>query len=384
LNTGTFPEFYVENKRGNFYMTKNILAIAIAAAVMAPSAFAAATVYGSAHMSVDSASNLTDNAATGTTKSQSNVNSNSSYVGIKGSEDLGAGMKAVFQFENQVGFDGDQAAAASNTGFQGQRNSYVGLGGSFGTVLLGIHDTPLKMVGRKYDMFSDRIGDTRNISAGNGTGVNFDARPANVIAYASPTFGGVSALIAYVNDENGAAVPAATPLVSGDTSALSAMIGYAAGDLTVDGAYETHGAGFSTASNQSLAAYRLGAGYGFGSVKVQGFFGNQDVDLAAGKKSRDIYGAGASMKVGAAGTIKAQYAVAAKYNSLDNGADLMAVGYDHAMSKNTTAYVAYAAANNASAATYAMNGGGHQTSNVAATLAGKDPSAFSVGLIHKF
>jgi predicted porin len=354
-------------------MTKNILAIAIAAAVMAPSAFAAATVYGSAHMSVDSASQIKD----GTNQmSQTNVASNSSFIGIKGSEDLGAGLKAVFQFENQVQFDNDGATAG---GFAGQRNSFVGLGGGFGTVLLGIHDTPLKMVGRKYDMFGDRIGDTRNITAANGTGVNFDARPGNVVAYVSPTFSGVTAILAYVNDENGAAV---TGPASGDTSALSASIGYAAGALTVDGAYESHGAGFSTLSNQSLAAYRLGAGYGFGSVKVQGFYGNQDMDLVAGKKSRDVYGAAASMAVGAAGTIKAQYAVAGKYNDLDNSASLLAVGYDHAMSKNTTAYVAYAAADNASAATYTMNGGGHGVGSL--VNAGKDPSAFSVGLIHKF
>jgi predicted porin len=351
-------------------MTKNILAIA--AAVMAPSAFAAATVYGTAHMSVDSASQIKD----GTNQmSQTNVASNSSYVGIKGSEDLGAGLKAVYQFETTVAFDGD----SSTTGFGSQRNTFVGLGGGFGTVLLGVHDTPLKMVGRKYDMFGDRIGDTRNITAANGTNVNFDARPGNVVAYVSPTFNGVTAILAYVNDENGAAVAAPA---SGNTSALSASIGYAAGALTVDGAYESHGAGFSANTNQSLAATRFGAGYSFGAVKVQGFYGNQDMDLAAGKKSRDVYGAAASMTVGAAGTIKAQYAVAGKYNNLDNSASLLAIGYDHAMSKNTTAYVAYAAANNASAATYTMNGGGH---GVASTVnAGKDPSAFSVGIIHKF
>jgi len=346
---------------------------------MAPSAFAAATVYGNAHMSVDSASQIKDTATT--EMSQTNVVSNSSFVGIKGSEDLAGGMKAVYQFETLVGFDGDTNAATG--GFGGQRHSFAGIGGGFGTVLLGIHDTPLKMVGRKYDLFGDQIGDTRNITAANASAVNFDARPGNVIAYASPTFGGVSALIAYVNDESGAAT---TAPISGDTSAVSAMIGYAAGKLTVDAAYETHGAGFSStvgsASYKALAATRFGAGYDFGMVKVQGFYGNQNVATAADKVSRDVYGIGAGVKVGAAGTIKAQYAVAGKYNSLDNGADLMAVGYDHAMSKNTTAYVAYAAANNASAASYTMNGAGH---GVGSTVnAGKDPSAFSVGIQHKF
>ncbi|MBD3768044.1 MAG: porin, partial [Gammaproteobacteria bacterium] len=77
-------------------MNKNILAIAIAAAVAAPSAFAAATVYGKAHMSVDSVNNAQDGTKNG---SATNVASNSSHIGIKGSESLGAGLKAVYKFE---------------------------------------------------------------------------------------------------------------------------------------------------------------------------------------------------------------------------------------------------------------------------------------------
>ena len=193
-------------------MNKNILAIAIAAAVATPSAFAAATVYGVAHMSVDSVTNAANGAENG---SQTNVASNSSRLGIKGSEDLGAGLKAVYQFETTIALDGESTTG----GWGGQRNSFVGLGGGFGTVMLGIHDTPYKLVGRKYDMFGDQIGDMRNLTAGGTTGnikdttgaltgavindssAGFDLRPQNVIAYATPTFNGLSAMLAYSMDE---------------------------------------------------------------------------------------------------------------------------------------------------------------------------------------
>ncbi|MBD3768244.1 MAG: porin, partial [Gammaproteobacteria bacterium] len=64
------------------------------------------------------------------------------------------------------------------------------------------------------------------------------------------------------------------------------------------------------------------------------------------------------------------------------GANMYAVGYDYAMSKHTTVYAAYAMVDNEANGAYTVNHGGHgEKSKV---NAGKDPSAFSVGIIHKF
>jgi predicted porin len=379
-------------------MNKNILAIAIAAAVAAPSAFAAATVYGVAHMSYGSVNNVdkdsaSASAATGDNYSQNNLSSNASRIGIKGSEDLGGGLKAVYQYETTIGFDGDTNGGQGGMGTQ--RNTFAGIGGGFGTVMFGLHDTPVKLISRKYDMFGDQIGDTRNFTAGNGTGVNFDARPANVIAYSSPVFNGFSALVAYVNDESGASDKPVTASATGtkysmDTSAMSASLNYKLGKFEATAGYESHGKGFTQSStntapaDKALAAVRVGATYDFGMVKVNALYANQDIRAAADSvKARDIYGIGAGVKVGAAGTVKAQYYVAGKYNNVKNGADLFAVGYDHAMSKNTTVYAAYATVNNQEAASYSVNGGGGHGASTGVNV-GKDPAAFSVGLIHKF
>lgn len=365
-------------------MNKNILAIAIAAAVAAPSAFAAATVYGVAHMSVDAvqkAANGTDNGDV------TNIASNSSRLGIKGSEDLGAGLKAVYQFETTLNLDGEgDAAKGQGSGFGGQRNSYAGLAGGFGTVLLGIHDTPFKLVGRKYDMFGDQIGDMRNLTAGAGASTTgFDLRPSNVVAYASPTFGGVSAMLAYAADERNSTVNTNASKLE----AYSASVGYKAGKFGADLAYENHAKGHTGDASKEMTGVRLGASYDFGSVKLNGFYANQDAYVAANAagdriKSRNVYGLGASMKVTAAGTIKAQFGMAEKVSGTDSsGANMYAVGYDHAMSKNTTVYAAYAMVDNEANGTYTVNGGGGH-GDASTVNMGKDPSAFSVGLIHKF
>ncbi len=339
-------------------MNKNILAIAIAAAVAAPSAFAAATVYGLAHMSVNKAD---DGAADYTS-----IASNSSRVGIKGDEDLGAGLKAIYQFETAVGFDGESTTG----GFMGQRNTFAGIGGGFGTVLMGMHDTPYKLVGRKFDYFGDQIGDTRTFTNASKL---WDLRPANVLAYASPSFGGVSILAAYVVDESKDATD------KKDAASISAT--YTAGKLDVALGYENHGKGFT---GVAMDAYRLGAGYDFGAFSVKAMYESQDAKVGTGTKALDIYGIGAGMKVGAAGTVKAQYYVASEVNNAKNAANLIAVGYDHAMSKNTTVYAAYSMTSNDSGAAFGVGTTGGFGEGVATAAAGKDPSAFSVGLKHKF
>jgi predicted porin len=369
-------------------MTKNILAIAIAAAVMAPSAFAAATVYGLAHVGAASQ----DDGVASTTS----IVSNSSRLGVKGSEDLAAGMKAVFQIETTVNFDGETAQSdnvgtnttADASGIGGTlRNTFAGIGGGFGTVLLGRHDSPIKLVNRKFDLFGDQIGNSRSITGGNGTNALIDGRHNNVLAYASPSFGGFSVLAAYVpgggigNEQNSAQrnkADAMTFNVTGDIGNLGLGLGY----INI-------GRNGTTLTN-TFEAFNLGASYKMGAAMIVAMYQNDNARKATGTTgTRDVYGVGASYQVTAAGTIKGQYHVAGKNGSVANsGGTLMNIGYDHAMSKNTTAYVNYAMATNEDAAAYSVNlaGAGAGENMTATTVGGiaKDNSAFSVGLIHKF
>jgi predicted porin len=122
----------------------------------------------------------------------------SNRVGVKGSEDLGNGLKAIYQLEFGVNFGDNNIPGGANGGVS-IRNSFVGLAGSFGTVLLGRHDTPLKISTGKLDLFSDTMADY------NGTVGFDDIRADNAVAYISPSFSGFSFMGAAVSSGGGTA-----------------------------------------------------------------------------------------------------------------------------------------------------------------------------------
>jgi len=331
-------------------MKKHLIALAVAAAVAAPAAMADTTLYGLAHMSIDFVDNGSDNAT--------NVASNSSRLGVKGSEKLGNGLTAVYQYEVTVGLDGE---SKSDSLFDGARNSFVGLSGSFGTALVGIHDTPYKLMGRNYDLFGDQVGDSRNLTSDKFG----DLRPQNVIAYATPKMGGFSALLAYVTAEE-----------FGNTNydAYSMNAEYKAKMFDVAGAYEVH-----KTAGDDLSAYRLGAGVNFGGLRVNALYQNADYSDAA---ERAVYGLGAGYTFGK-NVVKGQVFMADEVeNSNDSGATMFAIGYDYKASKQTTLYAAYASTDNDAVALFGMNGGGHGDKTT--ITAGQDGSVFSVGVKHKF
>jgi predicted porin len=106
------------------------------------------------------------------------VNDRANRLGVKGSEDLGNGLKAIYQVEF-----GLNMAAGSSVSY---RNSFVGLAGNWGTALVGRHDTPLKISTGKLDLFSDTMADY------NGTIGFHDVRAPTTVAYISPSFSGFS------------------------------------------------------------------------------------------------------------------------------------------------------------------------------------------------
>ncbi len=207
-------------------MQKKILTLAIAAAMAAPAAaMAEATLYGKLNMSLDYAdvsdaigTNFTS--ATGTDVDGNTVtgiavdssgkpittggedfkgwgisregdfipgSSRANRLGVKGSEDLGNGLKAIYQVELGLNLSAadDDIPSGGNKGIS-YRNSFVGLAGDWGTALVGRHDTPLKISTGKLDQFGDTMADY------NGTVGFDDIRADNVIAYISPNFSGFS------------------------------------------------------------------------------------------------------------------------------------------------------------------------------------------------
>ena len=128
-----------------------------------------------------------------------NMKSNQSAIGVKGSEDLGGGLKAIYQLELSVDVTDGNGVRGTN------RNTFLGLAGDWGTALVGRHDTPMKMA--FYAAGNERLGDSvidLNPGSNNPIGVFDEVRSNDVIAYISPNFSGFTfAAAAIPGEESG-------------------------------------------------------------------------------------------------------------------------------------------------------------------------------------
>ncbi|HHH43670.1 MAG TPA: porin [Gammaproteobacteria bacterium] len=128
-----------------------------------------------------------------------NMNSNTSALGVKGSEDLGNGMSAIFKVE----WDADLVNGGS---FKG-RDQWIGLKMErFGKLTFGTMSTAYKAYGSKIDAFyrtplqMRAVGLQSNLHSGKGE--EGQGRATNTARYDSPSFGGFSAIATYTFDSN--------------------------------------------------------------------------------------------------------------------------------------------------------------------------------------
>lgn len=421
-------------------MQKKLIALAVASAFVAPAAFAESgnvTIYGVMDASYDLTSNGDGYAnangtgipgrVAGQAKTSgintSKVSSNSSRLGFKGSEDLGNGLSAVWQVESQINSDGTSTGNTWNS-----RNTFVGLSGkSWGTVLLGRHDTPYKLATRNLDMFADGIADNRSImgggtmlgsgtvlgvpvstaTLGQGAVASFDGRQSNVIAYITPTMNGFTGAIAYVNGAEGANT-------SGQSkgNAWSAMVNYgngpwygalayerhnfgnASGDLNGGAVFVMNGATALTAANfkdREEHAWKLGAGYNNNTFRVGLVYEKTGDDLGqapqlAGLGKSDLFGHHA-WNLGGGYTfgnneVKLQYTTASDTSiASSTGAKQWSLGLDHNFSKRTKIYALYTSLKNDDNANYTL---GSASTGAVTSRYGANPTAWSFGMRHTF
>jgi predicted porin len=351
-------------------MNKKLIALAVASGLAAPGAVMAdTTIYGRANVSIVSYDDGTDSAM--------NVASNASRIGFKGSEDLGDGLSAVYQIEQQVNLDG-----GSTPGWN-SRNSFGGIKGNFGRVVLGQVDTPFKDVRSKLDYFGDDLGDLRNLTRpGNadGTGNNsWDERWKNVIYYTSPKLPADGVLkVMYSTNTGGGTASGAT---ANDDAAYSVGFNFKTGPVGWMLAYQSQGVTAGSDPN----GLRVGAKMQFGDLGVRALYQSTSDNGGVSGADRDVYSIGVGFKVGGTNLIKAQYAMADDFGNQSNtGADMYAVGFEHMLSKKTKLYVTYASTSNDDNAAFRANGGGGAGDSIATAGNGQDPSGFSVGMVINF
>lgn len=389
-------------------MQKKIIALAIAAAFSAP-AFADTAnvnVYGAVNAAFEAVTvgDAASGAATG--YSANKISSNQTYVGVKGSEDMGNGLSAIWQIESEVAVD-------AGAGSLGSRNTFVGLSDkAMGTVLLGRHDTPYKISTRALDVFGNSIADNRSLMGGvaatgvtpttiHSVGASFDGRQNNVIAYISPAMGGVTVAAAYV-----AGAEDATAATANKGSAMSFAAMYTMDSLYASLAYESHKMGDAGSGNIAPApalsaltgakesAIKAGVGYKMDALTLNAAIERTSDDFGdfAGASVSNLLGhtsyyVAAKYDLSSSNAVKVAYTKAGKTNVMDNGgnddsASQMSVGFDHAMSKRTSVFALYTNINNGDNGTYGFSS--VSTGGTGAVAAGSKVSAFSLGLKHSF
>lgn len=323
------------------------------------------------------------------------VSNNTSVLGFKGAEDLGGGLKGIWQIEQVIDLTGD----TSGTGF-GTRDTFIGVAhDTFGTLRIGRYNSPYKSSTRALDIFHYRLGDYRNI-IGNVNGVNlYNNRNPNSLTYTSPSFSGFTVagqVAALTNDENTPEVPN----VGDRAYSVSAL--YDNGPLFGSLAYEMRegftpfdvtnvGNGFGnpfvipTGPTTDSTGLKLGLGFNIAGFKL-GFVAERleedDIDSTV---DRDAYYVSAAYALGN-NVLKAAYGIARDSDAPgDDEGQNFTVGLDHNFSKRTTVYALYSRVENDALGKYGL-GTGISPSGAGYTPAGRgsNPQAISLGLEHKF
>jgi len=282
-----------------------------------------------------------------------------SRIGFRGTEDLGNGLKALFNIEAGYAIDtGAQDAAGLF-----QRRAVVGLQGSFGTVTIGREYGPIAAVAQSADPLGHAYYGSALTGFGNG---RLTRRLSNSVNYKSNDLSGLTFLAAYSAGERQTDDP------SGNL--VGAAVEYKNGPLYLGAGYQ---------QTERLATgddkeYTFGAGYNFGVIDVRGAYMEADPTGANNEFKYIILGATYT-----AGPNK--FHLAGNQQKLENGAkgNGFSLAYTYAMSKRTNLYSSYSRVRNNGRAAFGLVSPGGSFAPPATAL-GADPSVFNVGVRHSF
>jgi predicted porin len=261
--------------------------------------------------------------------------------GMRGSEDLGGGNKAIFWLES--GFSPDSGVANQGGRLFG-RQALVGLSGGWGQVAFGRQYTMLFWAMAEPDMLGPNI-----FGSGSLDSYIPNARADNAVSYKG-TFGGLTAGMTYSfgrDTVNAGPSPAGTNCAgenAADTRACrewSALLKYDAARWSVAAAYDSLRGGpgaFGGLTRSALTDDRLSLNGYFmvGEAKIGGGWLRRDNRASATPRS-DLYYAGVSYPITAAISVDAEAYHLRFHNSADK-AWMFAGRATYAFTKRTSVY----------------------------------------------
>lgn len=347
-------------------MNKKLIVAAVAAAFAAPAAFAEVEVYGKVFIqlgqidndSTDGSGLVMDNGAT--------------HFGFRGSDDLGNGMKGVFQIE--PAFTADTGAVNSATG----RDSFVGLEGDFGWIAAGRHNSPYKMSTNSYDVAGDTVIDYNGIMGRSPDDNLHDDRISNAVRYKSKDMNGlgVDVLWGVKDDIASAGGPPKT-----DRNTIAMAVNYKQGPIEVNGSYSSlgeQGVAVGTASIEDDVSFKVGGKFFFMDNQAWVAAIYEDMDSGATNNDRTGMYLAALMKMGQS-AIGVGYALADdEGTTTDSGANLVQLVLKHNLSKATNVFAQFGSLSldkNASTGDFGLRSG-----SFAVSAADKSATYMGVGI----
>jgi len=338
-------------------MNKKLIALAVAA-LAAPAVMAAdneVVLYGQVNVGIMAADHWDVKSYAPNAVSQVRVDdlNTNSRIGFKGTEDLGGGLKAYFQIETYLSPDN-----AAESGAWGSREAWVGLKGDFGKVGLGHGKTAYQHAIENFDLFDGGI--TQDLAAGDTLGGVNSTRFKNQVKYGYEGNGlTFEADYGFGEDKNA---------TTGNQSRNFALQGqYNFDPFWVVGAYNNQKAGNATSDKREQ--FVLGGGWGAGPLNLGAAWQNTKNNFAgAGDEKQNQILVNASYDIDKT-TLKVGLIHGSKIKTdggdiTDSDFNRWTIGAKYNLSKRTGLIAEYGRIDFAG--------------NV------KDPSTFTVGLMHAF
>jgi len=384
-------------------MNKKLVAVAVAGMLAAPLAAQAqtanVTLYGRLNLTMEAVSGSAVDPNLPPTSGPVNrtiyrVNSNSSRLGVRGTEALGGGLSAIFQIESSIQAD-------SSGGTLAGRETFVGLQGAWGTFKMGYFLAPyddIHPIFGNVPTLTTSILSTANLWAQGSQNIitdgGFDDREANSIRYDSPRIGGFTfsqQISAFdFSPASGGGGTTYGDLAQSKRHAYMGSTGgfYANGPFQAGIAYEWR----QKVRGPSLNDYALSiaANWNFGPVKIGGVWERLDYDVLNNSDlTRNFYAISATVPLGP-GELYALIGTArngsgptgARVGQLvggsNTGADQWTISYTYALSKRTLAYAGFQQVRNDDNAAYNFN------INPYTVVNGANANGFVLGLVHFF